>query len=251
MDKSSRFGALGKPAIGIMQPYFFPYRGYFSLLETSDQFVIYDKIKFTKRGFINRNYVLSDHQPKPITVSLRKASDSAQISEREVSAEYSPERLVRIVLGAYRNAVYKSDLEELMERFLKLEPSDLFTYLFESLEVTKEFLGLTTPIVRSSQVELEPCLRGQDRVISICSALNASTYINPLGGIDMYSPERFEREGIRLASVDVIPKRENRRWNGASGTVTYLSILDDIATRGREETRRSVMQDFRVRLHDA
>ena len=58
-----------------MQPYLFPYIGYFQLIHSSDEFIIYDNIEYTKKGWINRNRILFNGSPQIFTIPLKKDSD--------------------------------------------------------------------------------------------------------------------------------------------------------------------------------
>ena len=62
--------------IGIMQPYFFPYIGYWQLLNLVDEYVIYDDVNYIKRGWINRNNILLYGQAKMINLHIKDASGS-------------------------------------------------------------------------------------------------------------------------------------------------------------------------------
>jgi hypothetical protein len=91
-----------------MQPYFLPYIGYFHLMAVTDVFVIYDRIKHTKKGWINRNRFLLNGVPSTFSLPLRNAPDDSLICERELAAEYDPSRLLRRWEAAYRGAPYVS-----------------------------------------------------------------------------------------------------------------------------------------------
>ncbi len=75
--------------LAIMQPYFFPYIGYFQLINTVDEFVVYDNIEFTKKGWINRNRILVNGKDEYITLPIKKDSDFLHVKDRFLAETWS------------------------------------------------------------------------------------------------------------------------------------------------------------------
>ena len=96
-----------------MQPYFFPYIGYFQLIASVDLFIVYDNIKYTKKGWINRNRILLNGKAVPFSLPLKSASDSLDLRDRELATDIDRERLVNQLYGAYRRAPRNSVLPAL------------------------------------------------------------------------------------------------------------------------------------------
>ncbi|AVC45854.1 wbqC-like family protein (plasmid) [Rhizobium leguminosarum bv. viciae] len=88
--------------LAIMQPYFFPYIGYFQLIHAVDKFVVYDNIKYTKKGWINRNRILRNGEDYTFSLPIKAASDSLDICDRTLSTEFDRNKLVNQIQGAYR-----------------------------------------------------------------------------------------------------------------------------------------------------
>src|SRR5882724_10468265 len=95
--------------LGIMQPYIFPYIGYFQLIAAVDHFVIHDDVQWIKSGWINRNRILANNQPGYITLPVRSGSSFLNINEREYVPEIEnhKKRILRQIEGAYRKAPYR------------------------------------------------------------------------------------------------------------------------------------------------
>lgn len=184
--------------LAIMQPYWFPYLGYFQLIRCADVFVIYDNIKYTKRGWINRNRILENGAPGLITLPLKNGPDSADIRERHIAEQFDRQRLLRRLANAYRKAPQFSAVMALLEPLVKCPDDNLFAYLRNSIVGICAYLGIDTKIVTSSSVAADHALSGQDRVLDLCRALGASTYINPIGGTDLYDAKAFADKGIEL-----------------------------------------------------
>lgn len=206
-----------------MQPYLFPYIGYFQLIAAVDQFVVYDTVKYTKKGWINRNRFLRDGAPATFTLPIEKGSDTLDIRERRVASSFSPDGLLSQITGAYRRAPFFAETMPLVEDVLRLPAGNLFEHLHHGLVRTCSHLGIGTPIRVASEVEGETELRRQDRVIDICARLGATTYLNPIGGLELYAPAAFAKRGIALRFLRARPLVYPQFGHPF---VPWLSILD-------------------------
>src|SRR5689334_5504655 len=119
-----------------MQPYFLPYIGYFQLIAAVDLFVVYDNIKYTKKGWINRNRMLQNGRDVMFSVPLKAASDSLDICNRALAADFNRERLLNQFNGAYRHAPYYRQTLPLLEEVVRHEESNLFSFLHHSIVST-------------------------------------------------------------------------------------------------------------------
>ncbi|MBV8211465.1 MAG: WbqC family protein [Burkholderiaceae bacterium] len=209
--------------LAIMQPYLLPYIGYFQLIGAVDRFVVYDNIKYTKKGWINRNRMLVNGEASAFTVSLRHDSDSLDICDRRVAADFDRVRLLNQVRGAYRKAPHFDKTYALLELVFGFESDNLFDFLHHGLTWTCRHLSIATPIVASSQVPVDHRQRGERRVIAICLGLGATNYINPNGGIELYSAPAFAEHGI---SLSFLRSRPLQYAQFGRPFVPSLSILD-------------------------
>ncbi len=191
--------------VAIMQPYFLPYPGYFQLVAAVDAFVIYDDIKFTKRGWINRNRILArTGEPETITIPIAGDSDALAIRERVLAADFPVQRakLVRRIEDVYRDAPFFSSAMPLVRASLDAPERNLFRFLHHTLTLFLAHLGIRTPVLISSSLDLPSDLRGQDRVIAICSTLRATCYVNAPGGRTLYDHPTFKNAGIDLCFLE-------------------------------------------------
>src|SRR5271170_6198121 len=141
--------------VAIMQPYIFPYLGYFQLLAAVDSFVLYDNIQYTKKGWINRNRMLENGQATLFTLPLASGSDYLDIRERDLASDYAPQTLLARFTGAYRRAPYFQQTLPLLEEVLRYADRNLFGYLHPALERTAAHLRLNTEIRGSSTVSID------------------------------------------------------------------------------------------------
>lgn len=214
-----------------MQPYFFPYIGYFQLIHSCDLFVIYDNIKYTKKGWINRNRFLQNDSDATFSLPLQKDSDSLDVRDRHISADFDSRKLLNQLAGAYRQAPYFDTTMSLLEQTFGYDEQNLFRFIHHALVATCTHLGITTDIRISSEIDIDHQLKSQDKVLAICSALNATTYINAMGGVALYDKQAFLARGIDLKFLQ--PRAFDYRQFGAA-FVPWLSIIDVMMFNSRE-----------------
>ncbi len=207
----------------IMQPYFLPYIGYYQLIAAVNTFVIYDNIKYTKKGWINRNRMLLNGTDAMFSLPLKKDSDSLDVVERELADSFDRDKLLNQFQGAYARAPYFAQTFPLLERIVRCEECNLFQYIYYSIAQICAHLGIATEIRISSEITIDHELRGQDKVIALCRTLGANTYINTSGGVGLYSIEAFRECGIELRFIRPILSEYLQHGNGF---VPWLSIID-------------------------
>lgn len=186
--------------VAIMQPYFLPYIGYWQLMNAADVFVVYDNIQFTRKGWIHRNRLLQNGQDEYFSLPLKKDSDYKDVVERYLidDAEIEMLKLIRRIEGNYRKAPYFGETYPLINQLFINTERNLFRFIFDSMVIIKEKLNIRTKLIVSSEIDIDHTLKSQDKVLAICHALNATTYLNPIGGVDLYQKEVFEQQGIEL-----------------------------------------------------
>ena len=209
--------------LGIMQPYFLPYIGYFQLISATDKFVIYDNIKYTKKGWINRNRMLQNGKDVTFSLPLQKDSDYLTISERKLSGDFKKEKLLNQIRGSYSKAQNFDSVYPLVESIVSFEDDNLFSYVSNSIQSCCRFLGVKTEILVSSSLDIDHDLKGQDKVLALCASMGASQYINPIGGVDLYSVDEFKTRGISLSFLNT---HEVNYTQFKKEFVPWLSILD-------------------------
>jgi WbqC-like protein family len=209
--------------VAIMQPYFFPYIGYFQLIGSVDLFVIYDNIKYTKKGWINRNRILRNGVDCVFTVPLRKDSDSLDVKDRAVAADFDRGRLVNQLREAYRRAPHFQEGFAVVEKAVMAPRDNLFEYVHGSVVEVCRYLGIGTRIVPSSSFAIDPVLKAQDKVLALCKAASASMYVNAVGGQELYNREEFRARRIELKFLKTGPIEYPQFGDPF---VPWLSIID-------------------------
>lgn len=207
-----------------MQPYFLPYIGYWQMMQAVDEFVVYDDVQFT-RGWINRNRLLWNGDAETITLPLRKGSTRVAINERFLTDAWPEARkeLLNKIAHAYAKAPFYERVLPVMERILEPQSDNLADFLFASLQEVQGYLGITTRLVRASDLSAGQGLRAAERIVAICKARRASTYINAPGGRALYDKGDFKTHGIDLKFIE---SGDITYRQFGDGFVPSLSILD-------------------------
>ena len=229
--------------IAIMQPYFFPYIGYFQLMNAVDEFVVYDNIQYTKRGWINRNRILVNGQDNFISLTIKKDSDYLNVVDRTLSESWQQDRkkMVNRIVESYRKAPYFNEVIGLLEKCILFEETNLFDFIFHSLFEVKNFLGIPTKLVVSSEVNIDHNLKSAQKVKAICKALNASVYINPIGGLDLYNQNDFQMSELKLQFLKSNPLQYKQF---SHEFVPWLSIIDVLMFNSREEVHSNLIKEY-------
>jgi len=218
--------------LGIMQPYFLPYIGYFQLLNAVDKYVIYDNIEYSKKGWINRNRILMNGQDFLFTLPLKKDSDYKWVCEREISPSYQPKKILEQIKSSYLKAPYFKEIDPLLASIFYHKETNLFAYIYNSVKTINHYLGINTEIIISSTLDIDHQLKSEDKLLAICKLMGARSYYNPIGGKEMYSKERFQSHGFELKFLasDLVPYQQYHH-----DFVPWLSIIDVLMFNAKEE----------------
>lgn len=182
--------------LGIMQPYFFPYIGYWQLLNYVDTYVVYDDVNFINKGWINRNYILFNGKRLLLTLHLKQASQNKLINEIEIGKNQS--KILKTISHAYSKAPYFDSVYPLIEDIFLTDEQNLALFLLNSIQKIAYFLEIRTEIFLSSKIHKNNALKGQDKILEICTLLGANTYVNAINGRDLYESDIFEKREIDL-----------------------------------------------------
>lgn len=224
--------------LGIMQPYFFPYIGYWQLLNYVDKYVVYDDVNFIKGGWINRNRILLNGQPHMINIGMQGASPYKLINQINVSDDsiFARKQLATIE-AAYKRAPYFDQVYSIVERVYMSDKTKLSERLFESIQLVCNYLDIETELILSSDLNKNNELKGKDKVISICKILNADTYVNAIGGRELYVKDEFKENGIDLFFLKPMIDEYHQGSESFTGS---LSIIDVMMFNSQEQIKESL-----------
>lgn len=225
--------------IGIMQPYFFPYIGYWQLMNAVDKYVIYDDVNFIKGGWINRNRILINGEAKYFNVQMQGASSNKHINEVMVNNNESfINKNLRILESCYKKAPYYNDVYPLLKKILQCGEENLAVFIKYSFDEICNYLGIDTELIMSSDLEKNNSLKAQNKVIHICKKLDATEYYNAIGGQNLYSFDDFSNNGIQLSFLktnEIIYNQFNNNF------ISNLSIIDVMMFNSVEDIKNMLL----------
>lgn len=210
--------------LAIMQPYFFPYLGYFQLIKAVDKFVIYDDVNFIKQGWINRNYILLNCKPTRITIPLQHASSFQTIFETKLSSTVEwRAKLLKTLYQAYGQAPYFNDVFNRIELVIQQRCTSISDLALASIRMVLEYLELSVDIQPTS-IHYQNChLKGQNRILDICRQEGCKSYLNLSGGRALYDAQAFNNADIDLRFIQC---KELQYPQFGCTFIPNLSILD-------------------------
>ena len=224
-----------------MQPYFLPYVGYFQLISSVDQFVIYDNIKYTKKGWINRNRFLQNDEAAIFTLSLENDSDSKSICQRSLATDFNKTKILNQLADSYRKSRCFDQTFPLIQRIIQFPERNLFLYLQNSISLICDHLSIDTKILVSSEIAIDHQLRSQEKVIALCRSLGATNYVNAINGLSLYSKNEFEVFNIDLSFIKSLPFEYPQ--NGGL-FVPHLSIIDVLMFNDLENVKEQINSGY-------
>lgn len=230
--------------LAVMQPYFFPYLGYFQLLHAVDRFVVYDDVNFIKQGWINRNFILMDCQPLRVTVPVSGASSFKTIAETALSPNSIWQgKILKTLSQAYAKAPFFETVFPVVESVVHERCSSIAGLALGSVQAIANYVGIKTEIWPSATQYCNRNLQGEARVLDICQREGADAYYNLPGGQALYNPRAFASAGIELRFIQ---PTEPRYRQFTCAFVPHLSILDVLMFNDQETVNRFLM-DYGVK----
>ena len=211
--------------IAIMQPYIFPYIGYFQLINAVDTFVFYDDVNFIKRGWINRNKILVNGEESLITFPCIKVSQNKEIREIEIDlSDKQYEKILKTISFAYKNAPKFKEVYPIVQNCLESNSKTISDLAIYSIQQICKYVNINTKFELSSlKYASTKGLDKADRLIKIAKIENATNYINAIGGQNLYAKKYFESNKINLQFLNPI---EIEYIQFTNDFVPNLSIID-------------------------
>jgi len=226
-----------------MQPYFLPYIGYFQLIAAVDLFVVYDDIKYTKKGWINRNRMLQNGAAAVFSLPLKHDSHALEVREREIAPDFNRRKMLSRFEGAYRNAPYFAVTFPVIEQIVRYQDVNLFHFLHHSLGRICEHLQINTRVVISSTLNIDENATGEEKVLALCAAVGAGSYVNAIGGVDLYSKETFRDRGVEL---EFIQSKSFEYPQFGNAFVPWLSIIDVMMFNPPDAIQRCISTNYEL-----
>lgn len=224
--------------LAIMQPYLFPYLGYFQLINAVDKFVICDDVQYIKGGWINRNNLLINKKKYLFSFSVRNDSQFKSINERYYCSDLFVKEIAKFyntLINSYKRASYFDEVFYLINKIFEYNDLNVGNFNSNALKCVCNYIGIDTEFIRSSEIQKNNCLKREFKVLEINKILRSTEYINAIGGTNLYCKEIFKNNNIKLnfiKTIDVEYKQFNNEF------VPNLSIIDVLMFNSKDEVKR-------------
>ncbi|GAA0871236.1 WbqC family protein [Gangjinia marincola] len=216
--------------LAIMQPYFFPYIGYFQLIKSTDKFIFLDDAAFIKKGWINKNrFIVNNNQDYFFSVPLSKPSQNKNLTEIEVSQtefDHWKIKFFKTLQQRYNNAPYYDEVINLVRAVFKDKGNTIGSLAATSVIQTCEFLDIPHNFsFSSSKHGRNNDLKGQTRILEICKEEGAKCYVNMIGGKSLYDYPYFEKDNVQLSFLNPKFISYNQDRHEFVGGLSILDVL--------------------------
>ncbi|MFC3285536.1 WbqC family protein [Litchfieldella rifensis] len=217
--------------VAIMQPYIFPYIGYYQLVACADKFVIYDDVNYIKRGYINRNYILDHGKKRRFTIPVPGASIHKKISELKFSSDV--EAQLKGIQHAYSKAPCYDDVFPIIKKVFEGRDRDISEVCCDGIKSVFDYLGVNVSMCSSSQIDYDRELCGSEKLMNICDSLGARDYVNSVGGEKLYDKHYFSSRGYNLSFLRTNDFGYSQA--GVSCFISNLSMIDTLMRCSKDE----------------
>lgn len=228
--------------IGIMQPYIFPYIGYFQLINAVDKYVIYDDVNYIKNGWVAHNCIIVNNTKHMFSIQMHQASVNKLFNQVEIKDNFK--KLIKTLQMNYKHALHKQDTLALLEDICSYRNKHIHMFVMNSIIKIFQYLGIEKEIILSSNVKKDISLKGEMKVIEICKNLNGTEYYNAIGGRELYSKETFRANNLNLLFIEsnIEPYNQNLKNNEF---IPNLSIIDVLMNNSKEKIKE-LLNQYRV-----
>ncbi|WP_373938099.1 WbqC family protein [Vibrio kanaloae] len=206
----------------IMQPYLFPYLGYYQLVYAVDKFVFYDDVNYIKGGFINRNNILANGTAQRFTIPINQASSFKKINE--LSFTDNVRKQLMSIEQAYSKSPYFNDVYPIIKNVLSSDNRDVTSVCRQSIESVFQYLDINKNTILSSDLDYSRDQSPADKLVSIAGLLNCNNYVNSPGGKELYNKGYFKERGIDLSFIEMNDIKYSQ--GGNVEFTPYLSMID-------------------------
>lgn len=232
--------------VAIMQPYFFPYIGYFSLIKNTDLFILFDTVQFIRHGWIDRNRVLKPNNGwQYISVPLSKQSQQTLIKDVVIRSDENWREKILSQLSHYKKkAPFYNETINVVEKAIMIDCSDITLLNYNVLKIVCEYIEIPfkCEIFSKMDLNIEPANAPDEWALNICKAMgNVSEYWNPQGGVEFFNKSKYEEAQIKLLFLKPTLNFYSQR-RGEENFENGLSIIDVLMFNSPSEVREMLLQ---------
>lgn len=204
----------------VMQPYIFPYIGYYQLVYAADYFILYDDVTFIKQSYINRNSILVSAQAKLFSLPVLGASSNVLIKDLSYG---SADKLLKTIKQSYCKAPYYKDVIDLISSTLTNDVRSISKINYLSVHSVFKYLGIEKKIIFSSELDYDRTAEREERLVALTKMHGCNNYVNSPGGKALYEKEYFAAKDIKLSFIE---SKISHYKQATTEFIPYLSIID-------------------------
>ncbi|MEP1446571.1 MAG: WbqC family protein [Paraglaciecola sp.] len=224
--------------LAVMQPYLFPYLGYYQLAYHSDKFIFYDDVNFIKGGYINRNNILTNGQKQLFTVPVEKASSFTKINELHFAA--NRKKVIKTIEQNYRKAPHFEAVMPVISQIFASKETQVAQLCSNSVLAVFNYLAIELDYSFSSELDYDKSASAAEKLYAMCSLNNADKYCNMKNGEVLYKKEQFKANNIELSFLEM---GDVAYHQGKHEFVSHLSIIDVLMWNSIDEVK-SLLQKY-------
>lgn len=199
----------------IMQPYFYPYIGYFQLIQAADRFILFDDVQYIRHGWINRNRILKPVEGcQFIIMPLAAHARGTLIKDIQIAeASKNKDKILRQIEHYKKIAPCYKTVRALMGDCFSTDQNTIAEMNGSYLKAVCDYIGIDFKIEISSQMNFDYS-QVQDAgewALRMCEQLQVTEYINPAGGMELFDNSQFEKSNIGLRFLQPSLRAYNQR----------------------------------------
>lgn len=219
----------------ITQSNYIPWKGYFDLLRSSDVFVVFDEVQYTKRDWRNRNKLICKSGPKWLTIPVKtKKKYNQKISETEVLNDNWVIDHLNFMENNYRKANFFDEYYPIIKKII-IDSQDKYLSKI-NIRIIKNLLYLldiNVEIIHSSQFDLDE--EKNDKLISICNQLNISNYITGPSALNYIDKKKFIDSNISLSIFEYKNYKQYKQlWDGFDHNVSIIDMFFNLGIKTKD-----------------
>ncbi|MCU7938649.1 MAG: WbqC family protein [gamma proteobacterium symbiont of Bathyaustriella thionipta] len=236
--------------LAIMQPYLFPYIGYWQLIANSDEFIFFDVVQYNKRSWMNRNRILYPDESKEfqyVSVAIKKHSKGTLISDVVLNNAEKWQQKILGQLTVYKKfkAPFYNETIDLIKKLFSKDYESFISLSIESTKIFCNYLDINLKYKKASDLNFDKKkIEGPgDWALEISKELNATEYINPYGGYEIFDEDKYNSNCIDISFLkpNLTPYKQSWRKDFQAG----LSIIDVLMFNSKEDVKKLLLSDFK------
>jgi hypothetical protein len=237
--------------LAIMQPYFFPYIGYFQLLANCDKFIFFDIVKYNKRSWMARNRIMHPRKLldfQYVGVPIIKSNNQVLINDVKINQSINWKQKIIGQLTVYKSlkAPFYEDVIMLVNDIFSKDFNELFELNVYAISAIFDYLGINFEYDIASELNLsfDSVKEPGDWALFISSELGATEYVNPCGGYDIFDDNLFNKNSIKLSFIKSKLSKYNQSWR--KDFLEGLSMIDVLMFNSKSDILEMLYMDFEV-----